>query len=262
MDEIGLPLPGAMMERARAFRGEPVPARRAATVVLMRPADDGFEVYLLRRVATMVFGGVYAFPGGGVDPTDDPPDLRTDWPDRLGQRPTAARALVGAAVRELFEETGVLLASPADGDLEADRKRLHRREQRLTDLLDRHGLRIRDDLLRPWSRWITPAFEPRRFDTYFFVAALPDGQQARDVSGEADATLWVNPRNALNGDLTMLPPTVVTLRELAAYPDIGAVLAAAERRDAARPVTPRVEVGADGVARLYVGADQPKRPVM
>jgi 8-oxo-dGTP pyrophosphatase MutT (NUDIX family) len=242
-----------MADRAAAFTGPPAPARRAATVVLLRPAAPAFQVYALRRRAAMVFGGVYAFPGGSVDPADDPAVRRPDWPARLGLDDAGARAVVGAAARELFEETGVLLADgPATED---DRAALVRGDTTLTEILDRHRLRLRDDLLVPWSRWVTPEFEPRRFDTWFFVAALPPGQLPQDVSGEADATVWVDPANP--GDLPMLPPTAVTLAELAAYPDLAGVLAA--DRDAARPVAPELGTGPDGPV-LRIG--QPKRPVM
>jgi len=273
-------LPPAMVKRAREFRGTPAPARAAATVVLLRPAGETFEVYVLRRATTMVFGGVYAFPGGGVDPGDRPATLRTDWSERLGLPDEQAHAVVGAAARELFEEAGVLLAGPvaeadrtvsdgsltgvishtpdadetvgdvSEADWEADRAAVQRRELTMTDLLRRRGLRLRDDLLLPWSRWITPEFEPKRFDTWFFVALLPQAQTARDVSGEADRTTWISPAAA--DGLAMLPPTRSTLDSLAAYREIAEVVAAASRRDAARPVTPRVELTPDGGATFRV----------
>ncbi len=201
----------------------PVTPRLAATVMLLRPATDGFEVYLLRRAASLAFAsGMYAFPGGRVDPADrDGEPLAGDWPARLGQPPEDAYAVVRAAVREVAEETGVRLA-PAD--------------------------------LVPWTRWITPEFEARRYDTYFFCAALPAGQEPAHVSGEADRTVWLRPADALArleaGELTMLPPTAVTLGQLAAYDSVAAVLAAAASRDAATPVMPRAERGPDGVARF------------
>jgi 8-oxo-dGTP pyrophosphatase MutT (NUDIX family) len=286
IDEVSqsMPLPAAMVQRARDFTGPPVPARPAATVVLLRPAGEAFEVYVLRRAATMVFGGVYAFPGGGVDRNDVPETIRQDWAQRLGVPEAEAKAVVGAAARELFEEAGVLLAGPsasgpsgrgasgsgvaehgvADGgtaegwagglvgdvsgaDWEADRVAVQRRELSMAELLARRGLRLRDDLLRPWARWITPEFEPKRFDTWFFVAVLPPGQVARDVSGEADRTTWISPADA-NG-LAMLPPTRVMVHGLCAYRDILGVLAA--ERNAAAPVMPRVELTEDGgVLRL------------
>src|SRR4051794_22978554 len=106
-----IPMPAAMARRARDFRGPAAGPRAAATVVLLR---NPFEVYVLRRAATMVFGGVHAFPGGGVDPSDRPEVLRSDWSQRLGVPPEQAVAVVGAAARELFEEAGVLLAGPIE----------------------------------------------------------------------------------------------------------------------------------------------------
>src|SRR4051812_36054948 len=103
-----------MVRRAREFRGDPAPTRPAATVVLLRPEGETLQLYVLKRAATMVFGGLYAFPGGGVDPSDRPETIRTDWAERLGVPGEEARAIIGAAARELFEEAGVLLAGPVD----------------------------------------------------------------------------------------------------------------------------------------------------
>jgi 8-oxo-dGTP pyrophosphatase MutT (NUDIX family) len=269
-----MPLPAAMLQRARDFTGPPAPARPAATVVLLRPTAETFEVYVLRRATTMVFGGVYAFPGGGVDHNDLPQTIKGDWPDRLGVPEPEAKAVVGAAARELFEEAGVLLAGPAvaseadeteagaakeagpaaaagglvgdvsGDDWEADRLAVQQRELTMSELLDRRGLRLRDDLLLPWARWITPEFEPKRFDTWFFVAVLPPAQTARDVSGEADRTTWISPADA-NG-LAMLPPTRVMLNDLSAYRSVEGVVKGAEKRNAAAPVMPRVELTESG----------------
>jgi 8-oxo-dGTP pyrophosphatase MutT (NUDIX family) len=261
-----------MAERAAWFAAEggtAPPPRVAATVVLLRPADGGFEVYAIRRAATMAFGGMYAFPGGGVDPSDSdaaigwvgsPPQW---WARRLRLPPGPAQAVVCAAVREVFEEAGVLLAGPRPDEVvgdageprwEAARRALVTRELSLTTFLAESKLHLRSDLLVPWSRWITPEFEPRRFDTYFFLALLPQGQRTRDVSGEADDTLWIRPADALErcaaGDLPMLPPTAVTLRELAGYADPAGLLAGAASRDPGAPTTPRVERTADGSLRL------------
>lgn len=253
-------LPPAMVQRAREFRGPSAPVRPAATVVLLRPSDQGFQVYVLRRAATMAFGGLYAFPGGGVDPADRPETIRDDWPARLGVPDEQARAVVGAAARELFEEAGVLLAGPVaepdrtvsevgSPDWEADRAAVQARELTMTDLLARRGLRLRDDLLFPWARWITPEFEAKRFDTWFFAALLPDGQAPRDVSGEADRTQWIGPADA--DELAMLPPTRSTLDSFRPYRQMSEVIAAAGRRDAATPVVPRLEFTADGGALLH-----------
>ncbi|MEH1015216.1 NUDIX hydrolase [Micromonospora sp. CPCC 206060] len=266
--------PPALVEHARRFHAEggvPATPRVAATVLLLRPAGADFEVYVIRRVAAMAFGGMYAFPGGGVDPSDSQVHLDwsgpspAQWGDRLGLAAGPAQAVVCAAAREVFEEAGVLLAGPAAqtvvGDVSSDdwesaRSALVRRELRFADLLAGRDLTVRSDLLRPWSRWITPEFEPRRFDTYFFVALLPEGQRTRDVSGEADHTMWVRPADALAraaaGELAMLPPTLVTLTEVAAAGDLAGVLAAADSRDAATPVTPRLELPADGEPRFIL----------
>ena len=278
------PIPEGMVRRAREFHGDPAPTRPAATVVLLRPEDQAFQVYVLKRAATMVFGGLYAFPGGRVDPSDHPETIRTDWPQHLGVPDEQARAIVGAAARELFEEAGVLLAGPVDevdrtvsdgtltgvvthghetaggngviGDVsaedwESDRAALAAHKLTMTDMLRRRGLRLRDDLLLPWARWVTPEFEPKRFDTWFFVALLPQGQTARDVSGESEVATWVRPEAA--EELAMLPPTRSTVNSLRPYRKIAEVIAGASRRDASTPVMPRVELRPDGSALLHVG---------
>jgi 8-oxo-dGTP pyrophosphatase MutT (NUDIX family) len=136
----------------------------------------------------MVFGGMYAFPGGAAEPEDADP--------------------AATAVREVCEETGVSLDAGA---------------------------------LVPWGRWITPEFEPRRYDTYFFLARLPAGARTHRIGGEAVHDLWLPPDRA--ADLPMLPPTRVTLAELAGHPSIDAALAAAKDRDVTTPVLPRVVDG-------------------
>ncbi|QGN46616.1 NUDIX hydrolase [Micromonospora sp. WMMD558] len=275
IDPDGFPAPPALVEHARRFHAEggtPAVPRVAATVLLLRPAAAGFEVYLIRRVAAMAFGGMYAFPGGGVDPSDSQAHVGwagpapAEWGARLGLSPEAAQAVVCAAAREVFEEAGVLLAGP-DGDTvvgdvsgddwEAARVALEGRQVGFADLLAERGLTLRSDLLLPWSRWITPEFEPRRFDTYFFVALLPTGQRTRHVSGEADRTLWIRPADACDragdGELTMLPPTLVTLGQVAACGDLDGVVAASATRDPATPVTPHLDVRPDGEARFVLG---------
>jgi hypothetical protein len=152
--------------------------------------------------------------------------------------PQEAAGLVCAAVRELFEECGVLLAGTSASDVvadlsgpewEADRLALLAHEVALSEVLQRRRLMLRSDLLGAWSRWCTPAFEPRRYDTWFFIAALPAGQQARDVGGEADHASWIPVADAARcgqtGELAMMPPTVITLDELADAADVGAALA-------------------------------------
>ncbi|MFC6015301.1 NUDIX hydrolase [Plantactinospora solaniradicis] len=269
--------PESIIEHARRFYaqgGVPVPARPAATVLLLRPdrsGREGFEVYVIRRAATMTFGGMYAFPGGSVDPEDS--EIRLDWSgpepaqwgERLGLPAGQAQAMVCAAAREVFEEAGVLLAGPHPeavvGDVSGDewevaRQALVNRRTGFADLLRDCRLALRSDLLLPWSRWVTPEFEPRRFDTYFFVALLPEGQRPRDVSGEADHTMWIRPADALAraeaGEIAMLPPTMITLAEVGECPDLAALPAAAALRDPARLIMPRVELSPDGAARFLL----------
>ena len=259
-------LPPGLAERARGLRAgtiTPAPPRDAATVALMRDAPDGAEVYLLRRVRGMAFaGGMHVFPGGAVDPEDAGSDLAwagpppSEWAAAFGCDEPLARALVCAAVRETFEESGVLLAGPtADevlGDVstdewEAERAALESREHSLSELLLRRRLVLRADLLRPLAHWITPEVEAKRFDTRFFVARMPAGQVCREAGSEADLRQWLRPADALSRGLTLMPPTLAVLRELAEHDDVASVLAA-ERT--IRPVMPRVVVGDDGDVRL------------
>jgi len=282
-------LPPDLIERARAFaRGraegtaEVAAARDAATVVLLRDRADrvaGLEVYLLRRAPTMAFAaGMHVFPGGSVDVRDaghataefgwsGPAPRR--WADWLGCDEPLARALVCAAVRETFEESGILLAgrSPdsvvgdtTDASWEADRLALIDRSLALAAMLSRRALVLRADLLRVWGHWITPEFEPRRFDTRFFVAAVPEGQRTRDVGGEADRVEWMPVAEAVAryqaGELPMLPPTAVTLRELSAHAGLASVLST--DHDVV-PLMPRAVVEGDEV-RLVLDGPQGERP--
>ncbi|MEU9875262.1 NUDIX hydrolase [Streptomyces phaeochromogenes] len=241
-------------ERIRALAEgtlTPVAPRSAATVMLLKDTDSTPVVHMLRRRASMAFaGGAYAYPGGGVDPRDDDRQIRWAgptrawWASRLGVDETTAQAIVCAAVRETYEEAGVLLAGPtADtvvGDTtgeewEADRAALVARDLSFAEFLERRGLVLRSDLLGAWTRWITPEFEPRRYDTWFFVAVLPEGQRTRNASTEADRTVWIRPADARDGydkgDLLMMPPTIATLRQLGAYATAAEALAAAPGRD-------------------------------
>lgn len=271
--------------------------RLSATVMLLRPAGGApptgrggterggrnaggsMEVLLMRRVRSMGFApGAYVFPGGRVDERDADGDLPwtgpnpREWGRTLGTDEPTARALVCAAVRETFEETGVLLASEPERageeaitldtssqEWERDRLGLIDRSHSFTEVLSRRGLVLRSEWLRAWSRWITPRTEPRRFDTWFFVAELPPGQVSRDVGGEADLTRWTDPAAVAAeweaGRMPMLPPTVVACAELARCGTLRGVREA--RRDIV-PIEPDVrEVG--GQLRVVApnGVDYP-----
>ncbi|MFF9147765.1 NUDIX hydrolase [Streptomyces sp. NPDC055051] len=265
-------------DRIRALAaGElvPVTPRRAATVLLLRDAAAGPEVHMLRRRTSMAFaGGAYAYPGGGVDPRDEQPvrwagPALEEWAERLGlDDPAQAQAVVCAAVRETFEEAGVLLAGETPDtvvgdttgeDWERDRAALVARELSFADFLDRRGLALRSDLLGAWARWITPEFEQRRYDTWFFVALLPAGQRTRDVSGEADRTVWTRPADAADGydrgELTMMPPTIATLRSLLPCATAADALAAAGKQ-ALTPVLAHARVEGDQVVLTWPGHDE------
>ena len=285
----------SVVARVRALAsGEspPAPARPAATVALLREAAGGtragaggIEVYLLRRVASVAFAaGMHVFPGGVVDPRDADEDLPwsgplpVEWAGRLSADPALVAALTCAAVRETFEESGVLLAGPQSGpqsgprfgdaavgatgivgdtageEWETDRLALCGHEAAFSDLLRRRRLVLRADLLRPWAHWITPEHEERRYDTRFFVAALPTAARTREVGGEADRAVWVRPAQAVaayeRGELPMLTPTITTLRELAAYDAVADVLDAADRREV-RPLLLRPVLRGDAVELLH-----------
>ena len=256
-------LPPHLVEHARDFaagRRTPAEPRDAATVVLMRPGTDGPELYLLRRQTSMAFaGGMCVFPGGGVDSRDFDTDVGWSgpdpsvWAEQLLTSEEMARALVCAAVRETFEESGVLLAGPSASEVvadttgegwERDRRALERKELAFTAFLDRRGLVLRSDLLGAWAAWCTPEFEPRRFRTWFFVAALPPGQRTRDVSSESSSVTWLPALGACDAvdtlELGMMPPTYVTCLEVGQYADPAAVLEAAHGRTV-EMFTPAVE---------------------
>ncbi|WUS97767.1 NUDIX hydrolase [Streptomyces sp. NBC_00708] len=254
--------------------------RRAATVMLLRDDATGTggapAVHMLRRRTSMAFAaGAYAYPGGGVDPRDDDrlvgwagPSLET-WAHRLGVgTPAEAQAIVCAAVRETYEEAGVLLAGPtpdtvvtdATGDdWEADREALVARDLSFAAFLERRGLVLRSDLLGAWARWITPEFEPRRYDTWFFAAALPTGQRTRNASTEADRTVWITPGDAADGydrgELLMMPPTVATLRTLRPYATAARVLEAASDQDLT-PVLAQARLDGDELVLSWPGHEE------
>ena len=246
--EVHYALPPALAEHARSWverGGVAAPTKDASTVMLVRdgsatpstgdrtPGD--LEVFVLRRAATMAFAAsAYVFPGGGVDVRDaedalpwaGPPPAQ--WARRLAAPGEAqARELVVAAARELFEECGVLLAGPDETSVVADltgpewdeaRVALVGRELSFAEFLLQRGLVLRTDLLRAVDHWITPEFEPRRYDTRFFVAELPAGQVPDDDCTEADHVRWVRPADLLAeqraGQALLLPPTEVSLAML------------------------------------------------
>lgn len=244
------PVAPVLREHAEAWQtgalgDEPARPRPAATVMFVRDGVAGLEVFMLRRAATMAFAPrTMVFPGGGVDPRDADPRLPwagpapSDWAERLQTDEATARELVAAAVREVFEECGVLLAGPSpdsvlddvgDPHWHAQRQGLLDRSHSLAEVLIAHDLVLRSDLLAYRAHWITPVFEPRRYDTRFFAAAVPAGQNADDLTTEADVAEWVTAADVLEaaerGEALMLPPTVVCVEEIAAAASAAAFIA-------------------------------------
>lgn len=192
--------------------GSPTPVPRlASTVILVRDGADGIEVFMQRRAATMAFAPkMVVFPGGRVDPADLTADVSDEVVNAaasgFGIDAESARGVVAAAVREVEEESGVRLAA---GDL-----------------------RLR-------ARWITPAFEPRRYDTFFFAARLPDGQEAVGETSETTEDFWGSASSLLAegeaGTLRLMPPTIVCLEEVAAFETVADFLADAPALDVVEP---------------------------
>ncbi|NKQ55289.1 NUDIX domain-containing protein [Amycolatopsis sp. K13G38] len=246
----------------------PVP-RDAATVILLRDTDEGMEVFLQRRVAAMAFAaGMTVFPGGGVDKRDADASVSwagppaADWADWFGGTEPVGRALVCAAVRETFEESGVLLAGTAEAVVADAARYAHAREQlvsrelSLAAFLAENALTLRADLLRPWAHWITPPQEKRRYDTRFFVAVLPEGQHADGATTEAESSGWQRPQDALAdaeaGRSMLMPPTWHTLTELAELSSTAEALAA-ERK--VRAIVPTLVREGDKI-RVILGDDE------
>jgi 8-oxo-dGTP pyrophosphatase MutT (NUDIX family) len=214
----------------------------AATVVLLRDGRDGLEEYLPLRPLGMGFaGGLWVFPGGRVDAADRDPGVDARWagppPDawseRLGLPVAEARGHVVAACRETLEEAGLLLASPAPpaGELVAARRDLLAGSAGFAELLARLGVRLDAGRLRYWAWWVTPEIEPRRYDTRFFVAGLPDDAVVTAHLAEVERERWLPPAEAAaDQDLPMLPPTRYTLRELAEHGTVEVALAAGTGR--------------------------------
>ncbi len=241
----------------------PMTPRPAATIVLIRDTADGIAVFLMRRHSGMHFApGVMVFPGGGVDDRDRTAQIPWSgpgpewWARRFGiEQPDLAAALVCTAIRETFEESGVLFAGPADDpdSIVADtsvyrqaRRALAANTLSFADFLHTENLVLHADLLRPLANWVTPEAEPtRRYDTFFFVGALPDGQRADGENTESDKAGWTRPEAAIDdfaaGHNLLLPPTWTQLDSLVGR-SVADVLAVERRIE---PVQPELVAGGD-----------------
>lgn len=255
-----------------------VPLRDAATVLILRDGAQGLEVFMLRRNLKSDFvGGAHVFPGGAVDPADREGDLEAvcrgrsdaDASRRLGMD-RGGLAYWVAAIRESFEEAGVLLAYDEQGgvvDLDdvrhAERWAAHRAgvdggTLRLADLCREEGLQLAVDAMHYFGHWITPEGAPRRYDTRFFLAAAPPSQTPLHDDREVIANEWVRPADAIarvrSGDLTMMPPTLASLRAVARFDTAAEALHAATEITDVPTVLPRV-VAVDGGVRIVLPGD-------
>jgi 8-oxo-dGTP pyrophosphatase MutT (NUDIX family) len=221
--------------------------------MLLRDGPSGLEVWLLTRVTQMVFAaGMAVFPGGRLDDADADVPFAAGAEARaaaqLGCEATQARALLGAAVRETFEETGVLLTMPS-ADLSGARTDVEAGRVSFGELLRANGLTADAEALHPWARWVTPAGEVRRYDTRFFIGVMPADADAQDVTTESSSAGWFGVGAALEsaqrGELGMLPPTVMTLASLAGFTSVAEAVAAAAERSM-DPVHPKVTRTPDG----------------
>jgi 8-oxo-dGTP pyrophosphatase MutT (NUDIX family) len=220
------------------------PARQAATVIMLRDAPAGLEVFLVKRHGLSdVLGGAYVFPGGKLDPSDSTLERQhLDQDDAAllaslaehGTDATTARGLYVAAVREAFEEAGVLFARGLNTAQAAEAARMLRQGQDFNALLSGLSLRLHTQALVPWSRWITPRMPSvthKRFDTRFFVAALPEGQRASHDNHEATESVWLTPRAALEQywarAIELAPPQIMTLAHLSRHASVHSALNAA-----------------------------------
>lgn len=255
-----------------------VPLRDAATVLVLRDGHDGLEVFMLRRNLNSDFvGGAHVFPGGAVDPADREADLHpvcdgrsdVDASRRLGIE-RGGLAFWVAAIRESFEEAGILLARDRHGqfvdlDQSQDQPRwsTHRRsvdrgERRLVEICAEEDLRLAVGEMHYFGHWITPVGAPRRYDTRFFLAAAPAHQTPLHDDHEVIANEWVRPADALDrclaGEITMMPPTISSLKAMARFDSAADALAAATEITAVPTVLPRV-VAVDGGMRIVLPGD-------
>jgi 8-oxo-dGTP pyrophosphatase MutT (NUDIX family) len=259
--------------------GGPVHARDAATIILARDTDGGFEALLLERHrASPMAPGAFAFPGGRLETEDG----AEEW-EGLCRGLTAASAAAClrdvrpparplgfwvAALREAFEEAGILLADertggpfrPAvlgDAELAAYRVRCRADGRAFRAMLRDHGLVLATDRMAYWAHWITPEERPVRYDTRFFVAAAPPGVAAEPDGIEVVGARWLTPADALArqaaGELALPGVTQRILASIAAYPTVAAILAAAPSRDI-RAIRARILV-VDGKERILMPGD-------
>ena len=221
------------------------PVRDAASIVLLRDHADGLQVFLMKRHGLSdVLGGAYVFPGGKVDEADAQLDAAQYFDqdssalpaalDEIELTPNQASALFVAALRESFEESGVLFAAQATGEQIQAATALHQEGLPFKQILQQLALRLQTQNIVPWSRWITPKMSSvshKRFDTRFFIAALPANQTASSANHETTESIWLSPREALtsywNKEISLAPPQIMSLVHLARHDSVASVMAQA-----------------------------------
>jgi len=240
---------------------QPAPLPPAATLILVRQHAGELQTYLLRRSPNSRFmPGLFVFPGGLLEPADSDESFWNDRvdvsPAALGTRPgrgleiSLALQYAVAAIRETFEEAGILFAAAAGaGSAALKRAEERRRRERLPpDWLRQgaaaEGWTLTVSALWPWAHWITPVGMPRRFDTRFFIAVLPEGQDGRPDLRETTEGLWIGARQVLaqnlDGRTPLSPPTLVTLHELAGYASLEHLEEGLPHRGWGEPIFPRL----------------------
>ena len=258
-----------------------VPLQPASTVMLLRDSEHDMEVFMMQRTTTAAFAsGMYVFPGGRVDDVDGASELDdlceglTDAEaSDLLRVPSGGLAYWVAAIRESFEEAGVLLARDEHGDFvrlndpdsqqrfAAARHAVHDGALSLAEFCRQEGLRLAVDTISYVSHWVTPVGEKRRFDTRFFVAVAPPAQDLMHDDKETIASLWVTPTDALGraerGELAMIPPTVANLQFLAQHNSTSAAVAAAQTIGVPTPIVPKLRYGSDGRVVEVLFPDDP-----
>jgi 8-oxo-dGTP pyrophosphatase MutT (NUDIX family) len=228
----------------------------SATILMLRDGASGVEVFMVKRHHQIDFAsGALVFPGGKVDAHDRDPALR-DHADGAADLDDLHLSIAACAIREGFEESGILLArEPGSTDfidaaraseLSPWRPKLNAGEVGLAEFVTREKLRLACDALVPFAHWITPTFMPKRFDTYFYVAAAPPGQLGRHDGSESVDSVWVNPNEAI-GDKrwTIIFPTKMNLMKLARAKTVADAIAAAKAAPIVT-VEPKVVPKGDG----------------
>ncbi len=258
----------------------PVTARHASTVLLLRDSDRGVEVFMERRhIQSDFVGGAYVFPGGRVDPEDRVDEALCHG---LTDREASARLALGeggltfyvAAIRECFEEAGVLLAYDRDGQIldfsdraveehfERLRAELNAGERSLLDIAAAEGLTLATDRISYWAHWITPEGQPRRYDTRFFVTRAPRNQTAAHDDHELTSSAWVTAREALDHarrkEWMIIFPTIRNLQKLSRFESADAAIAAVDAQEEFPVMQPRVLMGRtpDEPARAVLPGDE------